>query len=632
MEPTASLHHHQLVDGPVASESPDATNSVPANRWSFQRRLSVFVMLLLASVLSAFGAAAYNQVRSTTVARDVERLRVIRDEVAALSSRAVASRVEDLELMATNPEVVRFTEGEGNLKVVDSILLQQREEADSSLVGWEIRSASGAQLLSSLSDKHVADSSVLMEVGTAAMDARAVRPSNMFFVDDQAFSWTAFPISNGTREVGFIAELRRVGTSANGAGSISRLIGQQVSVYFASEQETSWASILGTRSTALFDLSLERDPHEPVLDARGERLFAASAPITGTQSRMVLVESANTALTEPHAFLRQMIGIGLFVLVAGTLLTWLIARHLTRPLGTIGAAADAFSRGDYSKRVAITGTAEMAKLGASFNSMASRIEDTHTVLAHQNNLLKRANDSKTRFLAMMSHELRTPLNAIGGYTDLLAMGIRGPTTPEQTNDLSRIRRNKDQLLNIIGDILHFARVDAGQINLKMKSVKLTDVFRLLEESIGPQFVEKGVELEFQETDLAVAADAARLQQVLLNLITNAYSFTAAGGRVSLSCELHGSKVQIHVRDNGIGIPADLLLTIFEPCAQVDASLTRKIGGTGLGLAIVRELTAAMSGCIDVESTVGVGSTFTVSLQRATTLSDDASTSDSSPAT
>ena len=630
VEPSTSLQHEQHVDDGVDSRAPDPTDRLAQDRWSFRSRLSVFVMLLLATVVGAFGAGAYNQVRSTTISRDVDRLKVVGDEVATLSSRLVASRVENLELLASNPEVVQLAAGSGNRKLVDSILREQREESDSALVGWEIWAASGSPLLSSHRDRRGIDSVELRSVGNSAMEARGVRLSNLFFVDSQAYSWTVFPISDGKAEAGFIAELRQVGTSTNGARSISQLIGQQVTVFFANTGPTDWVSILGRPSPALFDPTFKHDPHEPILDARGQPQFVTSSPIVGTPWRIVLVESASTVLSEPHVFLRRIIGMGLFVLVAGTLLTWLIGRHLTRPLGTIGAAADAFSRGDYSRRVEITGAAEIARLGESFNTMASRIEDAHGVLAHQNSLLKRANESKTRFLAMMSHELRTPLNAIGGYTDLLALGIRGPTTLEQTNDLARIRRNKDQLLNIIGDILHFARVDAGQINLKMKSVKLIDVFRLLEESIGPQFVEKGVELKFEQTELAVAADAARLQQVLLNLITNAYSFTSPGGSVSLSCELHGSKVQIHVRDNGIGIPADRLLTIFEPFVQVDASLTRKIGGTGLGLAIVRELTTAMGGTIDVESTPGLGSTFTVSLERATPPSDGSSVGGSPP--
>ena len=586
-------------------------------------------MLLLALMVVAFGAAAYRQVRSTTVITDVARLETMGTQAAASYSREVAERNGDLELLATNSTIVQFVAGNRSRKSVDSALADALQVADSSLIGWEIWDSSGNELFSAVSDILSVDSSTAVQLGQDAMRGKAVRISDLQIDGGNAFYIAAFPIQDAGREIGFILEAWRIPGSPVAAERIAQILGRDVGVFFANRASTQWISVAAGKPTrALYDVSSGYEPDKPIVDANGTSQFLFGAPIAATPWHFVLLESADTALDEPHAFIRKMVIIGLLVLLMGTIFTWFISRLLTRPLGMIGAAAQGFSSGDYSKRVVVTGSAEMAKLGESFNAMASSIEDAHRVLAHQNSALKRANESKTRFLAMMSHELRTPLNAIGGYTDLLALGIRGPITPEQANDLARIRRNKEQLLNIIGDILHFARVDAGQINLKMKAVRISDVFRLLEESIAPQFVEKGVHLHFEQTELTVAADAARLQQVLLNLITNAYSFTSAGGRVSLTCETQGARVAIQVADNGIGIPSDRLQKIFEPFEQVDASLTRKIGGTGLGLAIVRELTTAMGGQIDVESTVGVGSTFTVTMLSADPHSASESCSDS----
>jgi signal transduction histidine kinase len=274
------------------------------------------------------------------------------------------------------------------------------------------------------------------------------------------------------------------------------------------------------------------------------------------------------------------------------------------------------ARGDYARQVSLSGGAEMAALAHSFNAMATRIGDTHAVLAHQNAALQRANDAKSRFLAMMSHELRTPLNAIGGYADLLALGIRGPVTPAQVQDLTRIRYNKDQLLTIIADVLHFSRADAGHLALQIVDVSLADQFTDVVETLSQQFARKDVHLIAEPTDAVVHADPARLRQVLCNLLSNALQFTEAGGTVRVAAEVAGDWTNVLVRDSGIGIPVDQQATIFEPFMQVDSSLTRRVGGTGLGLSIVHQLTTAMGGTVSVTSTLGAGSTFIVALATA----------------
>jgi signal transduction histidine kinase len=229
-----------------------------------------------------------------------------------------------------------------------------------------------------------------------------------------------------------------------------------------------------------------------------------------------------------------------------------------------------------------------------------------------------ANQAKTAFLAMMSHELRTPLNAIGGYTELLELGIRGPLTEPQREDLVRIRRNQQHLLSIINDILNMSRIEAGQIAIQLADVPVGAVLGELESLAGPQIATKGLRYEVRHCDdgTAVRADAEKLNQVLLNLVSNAVRFTEPGGAITVSCDADADAVYLRVADTGIGIPPEKLEVIFRPFVQVDDRLTRRTGGTGLGLAIARNLMTAMGGRIAVESEVGRGSTFTLVLPRA----------------
>ncbi|HEX5829672.1 MAG TPA: PAS domain S-box protein [Gemmatimonadaceae bacterium] len=226
-----------------------------------------------------------------------------------------------------------------------------------------------------------------------------------------------------------------------------------------------------------------------------------------------------------------------------------------------------------------------------------------------------ANRAKSEFLAAMSHELRTPLNAIGGYSDLLATGLGGPVTEKQLGYLDRIRRSQRHLLAIISDLLNFSRIEAGQLSYEITSVPLADAVGTVVAMVEPQAVAKGLRLDADGcTDgMSVRADRARLEQILLNLLTNAVKFTSPGGRVSVECMRVDAGVAVRVVDTGSGIHPDKIETIFEPFVQVGRSLTSAHEGTGLGLTISRDLATAMSGTLTVESTVGAGSAFTLVL-------------------
>ena len=233
-----------------------------------------------------------------------------------------------------------------------------------------------------------------------------------------------------------------------------------------------------------------------------------------------------------------------------------------------------------------------------------------------------ASRAKSEFLAVMSHELRTPLNAIGGYAELIELGIRGPVTDAQREDLQRIQRSQRALLGLINEVLNYARLETGAVTYDLTDVPVADAVAAAEVLVAPQLRAKGLGYAWAGADpgLAVRADRDKLQQILLNLLSNAVKFTNARaglpGRVEVSCEAGDGTVLIRVRDTGVGVAGDKLEAIFEPFVQVNASLTRPHEGTGLGLAISRDLARGMCGDLTAESTPGVGSTFTLTLPRA----------------
>ncbi len=237
-----------------------------------------------------------------------------------------------------------------------------------------------------------------------------------------------------------------------------------------------------------------------------------------------------------------------------------------------------------------------------------------------------ANRAKSLFLTTMSHELRTPLNAIAGYVDLLALEIRGPLVDAQREDLRRIKRSGQHLLSLINDILNLAKIESGQLDLEITDVPIVTVIESVDMLVQPQFNTKGISYVLPKCDpsLTVRADREKLQQILLNVLSNACKFTDEGGVVTLECDpnVEGdgpdrSMVAITVHDTGRGIAQGKLEMIFEPFVQIDRHLTgASQQGVGLGLAISRDLARSMSGDLVARSTVGEGTTFTLTIPRA----------------
>jgi PAS domain S-box-containing protein len=235
-------------------------------------------------------------------------------------------------------------------------------------------------------------------------------------------------------------------------------------------------------------------------------------------------------------------------------------------------------------------------------------------------LAEESSEAKAKFLSMMSHDLRTPLTAIYGNADLLAAGAFGSLNEEQEDAVRTIREACRTQMTMISDILDFARMEAGGVQVQPATIAVTEAITRAEKLIRVQVDEAQLRLLTTacEADVSVVADPNRLQQILLNLLTNAVKFTPPRGTIEVSCANEGNRVRIRVRDSGIGIAAEQLSRIFSPFVQLDpagASVAR-VGGVGLGLAISRDLARAMGGDVTAESTPGNGSVFTIDLPSA----------------
>jgi signal transduction histidine kinase len=276
---------------------------------------------------------------------------------------------------------------------------------------------------------------------------------------------------------------------------------------------------------------------------------------------------------------------------------------------------------------------EMGRLNSTLAEANADLESKSAALAASNDLLLRANDeleqrraeaeranrTKTDFLAAMSHELRTPLNAIIGYIDLLELGIYGPVTEKQAEIYPRVRRSSQHLLSLITDILQYAKVRAGRLQVAREAVPIAHIACEINEAL-PTLLD-GRSLEFHPLgavpDVFVQGDRNRIRQVLLNLISNAIKYTPNGGRVEVELQAEQSRVDFVVKDTGPGIPPEKMAAIFDPFVQLARSAGGDLNdGVGLGLPISFELATAMDGELKAYSRVGEGSVFILTLPRA----------------
>ncbi len=244
----------------------------------------------------------------------------------------------------------------------------------------------------------------------------------------------------------------------------------------------------------------------------------------------------------------------------------------------------------------------------------ARAEERGVRLAETIRQLEEATHAKSRFLANMSHELRTPLNSIIGFSGIIIQGAAGEINAEQRRQIEMIHSSGRRLLSLINDILDLSKIEAGKQGIRLDSTRLQPIIQSVVEQADLMRKDKGLGLTLSAPvdDVAVHTDASRVEQILVNLVSNAIKFTDEGG-ITIEMTLNGSTVDLSVTDTGLGIPPESLDRIFSEFEQVEQVDGEVRPGAGLGLSISHKLAQLLGGDLTVKSVVGHGSTFTLSL-------------------
>ena len=389
-------------------------------------------------------------------------------------------------------------------------------------------------------------------------------------------------LSDSLRAVGFGEQAPAVAATA---AELRHLSERELSALLA--RETSRAE------------ALSADSIPPVLDQVSQSLRAIELLVARRTASRVDAAAELVQRSRDRTAVAFALAAALAVLIAA-LLTWAIGRPV-RALEE-GMARVAGGEFDHPLRIPETRNDEFGRLAQSFATMTRQLTELDKL--------------KAEFVSVASHELKTPINVITGYVQLLQDGVFGPVPDPQREVLGTIGRQADTLTRLVRQLLDISRFEAGAGKVEPRPFVLWDFVRELERAFRVLAHQREVQLRITRADDVpdrVTWDYDRMNEVLGNLLSNAFKFTPRGGRVELAIDASGDRVLLEVKDSGAGIAAAQLPRIFDKFYQADNQESASAKGTGLGLAITKTIVEAHGGTINCESTPGVGTTFIIDL-------------------
>lgn len=439
-----------------------------------------------------------------------------------------------------------------------------------------------------LRDTDFAASIALGRLRAETDDVRAAENALLFVHDDDSRERMARHIASADSLAATLSSYNLEQESAQIRQSLARIKAAAASEYEAASQGRSRDAELISADSVLPEISrINTTVQQTETDLRGrtaERVADAAE---------VTIDAQRTAAGALAIALLLAVLIGL----------WLL-RSISTPVFFLERGMKAVADGDFSYRLPYTGTRrdEFGRLAGSYESMARQLAELDKM--------------KAEFISVASHELKTPINVIIGYLELLREGIYGQLSAKQVEVTATIEKQAQTLTRLVRQLLDVSRFEAGGGKIEPRKIDLARFLHNLEAAFQGLAVQRGIGFILERSDSVPAEvhwDEDRMNEVLGNLLSNAFKFTGRGGDVTLALDREDSKVRITIRDTGAGIPVDQLPHIFEKFYQADNQASAALKGTGLGLAIAKQIVEAHHGTISVYSTVGVGTTFNLTL-------------------
>ncbi len=336
-----------------------------------------------------------------------------------------------------------------------------------------------------------------------------------------------------------------------------------------------------------------------------------AVPVTDNGGQIAYVVYVMDNKQDVRELSRELITIVLEAVIIGVfisaVLSFIISKPLLQPIIGMTKAAEAMAGGDFSRKIDVDSDDEIGILAQTFNDMATQLMRTLEEI-------KKSETLRREFVANVSHELRTPLTSIRSYAETLT-DYRDIPKEMEYDFLHVILNESDRMTKIVQDLLELSRFDAGSSKLSIEKLSLEQSLHDVTDAIALEAKKHGhtVRLLLEEALPDISGDKARIEQVLLNILTNAVKYTPDGGTIDISGGCEDDSVWVKIKDDGIGIPREDLSRIFDRFYRVDKARSRQSGGTGLGLSIAREIVVRHGGDINIDSEPDEGTAVTITL-------------------
>ncbi len=580
---------------------------------SIQTKLPLIISLLLTGVIATYLVASYEGAKQAAIETSAQRLSSLTLQISTLFQTSARTLITSGRAISNDSSVHRFLRTKSPADRA-AALAAMRGTAPATAQNQNFQvtlfDAAHTPLLSttdSVVEKHE-------ELG-AQFSAADSAPNfgalgRLQLLNGTLVSSSVVAVTESNVVVGYIVRWRRAtqvqqARAPQGRDVLSGLLGSNAMLYYGNDRGDLWTDLADIVPGP--PIAVPTDGGQVAYSRAGKApVFAAARAVPGSPLK-VLVEFDQKAVMAPvDRFLRRAIIIGAILLVIGALSAWFVSREMMGPLTQLTGAAEAIALGDYEQKVEIERGDELGQLGRAFNAMMTEVRASHGAL-------QEGDRRKDEFLATLAHELRNPMAPLRNALRLLRMSEGRPMDPAVCEMMDR---QLSHMVRLVDDLLEVSRITHGKIELRMQRVRLDDVMRSALETSRP-LIEKAhhdVVTSLPLDPLEVDADPVRLAQVFGNLINNAVKYTEPGGRIVFSARRERGDAVISVRDDGAGIPPDMLPRVFDLFTQVGGTRGRSDGGLGIGLALVRQLVTLHGGEVEAKSAgPGRGSEFLVRL-------------------
>lgn len=575
---------------------------------SVQKRLSLFMFILIFCVVAIFGYTSYLAVQNAAINAARNRINALTEQISSLFERSGTMMLNDAKETAQSKGIKGFLKSHGKDSAYEAKATLNRSRMDTIMPVAELYDINGVKMLSSENNIAIALNKDAFAFTTAGEKEQV---GQLYLDNTRMYFPIIVNVYDGKTMLGYLVKWRLLVSSPAELDAFSKLIGEKGRLYIGNDDGRFWTD--GLKPVASPPVNTKNV--QQVISYKGPlgyNVIASAKPVAATRWLILVALSRDTVIAPAKNFLSNIILIGIVLLSAGMIGAWLMSRYITKPIKKLTKATNDMAAGNYNPPIKINRSDELGILAKSFNTMATEIQQTHHSLEkkveERTSQLQTANEELETFSYSVTHDLRAPLRVISNYTNLL---IKNNINIDEDNKkrLNVIKKNSIRMQQLIQDIFDLSTVAKEELHKAVTDMKV----------IAQSVIDEQLSLQPNHTNIKMnnihpaCCDSSLIRQVWANLLSNAFKFSqnAASPYIEIDSYKKNGEIVYLVKDNGAGFDeeySDKLFTVFQRLHS-----KTEFEGTGVGLAIVKRIIDKHTGRIWAESKAGEGATFYFSL-------------------